>query len=219
MDMDTKLKELETLSDAHGERGSAIFAACHGNLFPCDGLAYAVLDRSLNLLRGFSLLLRNGVYVCSVPLLRMQLDNVLRFHGVVTTADPHGIASDVINGTPLKKLKDKDGQFMIDKRLVEVLSKTNPWVERVYKLSSSYIHLSEQHFYHFIERSKKNPNGLRDFAIGDDDEYLDQGRKFELIAAFKVETEGVLEVVQQWVAIRERFGDEETLRKRFSSAI
>ena len=107
--MDARFAELEALSEAHGERGGAIFAACHGTLFPCDGLAYAVLDRSLNLLKGFCLLLRNGGYTSGAALLRMQLDNVLRFHGVVTTTDPHGIASDVINGTPLNKLKDIHG--------------------------------------------------------------------------------------------------------------
>lgn len=217
--MDTILAELEALSDRHGERGSAIFAACHGTLFPCDGLAYAVLDRSLNLLKGFCLLLRNRGYTCGAALLRMQLDNLLRFHGVVTTTDPHGTASDVINGTPLKNLRDKEGLPMTDARLVEVLSLVNPWVKRVYKLTSGYIHLSEQHFYHFIERSKKNQNGLRDFAIGDGDEYLDEGYKVELITAFRVVTEGVLELVRQWVAIRGTFGDEATLRERFSSAV
>ncbi|MDA8109922.1 MAG: hypothetical protein M0015_15020 [Betaproteobacteria bacterium] len=217
--MDAKLAELKAFSDVHGERGAAIFAACHGTLFPCDGLAYAVLDRSLNLLKGFCLLLANGGYTCGAALLRMQLDNVLRLHGVVTTTDPHGIAGEVINGTPLRKLKDKDGQFMTDKRLVEVLSHSNTWVEHVYNLSSSYIHLSEQHFHHFMERSKKNQNGLRDFAIGDGDEYLGDAHKLELVAAFKVVTEGVLEVVKQWVAVRSAYGDEATLRARFHSAV
>src|SRR5688572_2220505 len=107
--MDTKLADLEALSEVHGERGAAIFTACNGTLFPCDGLAYAVLDRSLNLLKGFCLLLSNGGYTCGAALLRMQLDNVLRFHGVVTTTDPHGTADNVISGTPLRKIKDKDG--------------------------------------------------------------------------------------------------------------
>lgn len=214
-----RLSELEALASSHGEKGSAIFQACEGTLFPCDALAYAVLERSLNLLKGFCLLLRNGGYTCGAALLRMQLDNVLRLHGVATALDPHGVASEMMNGIALRKLKDRDGCFMTDKRLVEVLSITNPWVGRVYKLASSYIHLSEQHFYHFLERSKKNQNGLRDFAIGDGDEYLDEAHKIELVAAFKVVTEGVLELVWQWVAIRSQFGDKDALIKRFTNAM
>jgi hypothetical protein len=149
----------------------------------------------------------------------MQLDNVLRLHGVLTAPDPHDVASEMIHGKPLRKLKDKEGQLMTDQRLVKVLSITNPWIESVYKLTSSYIHLSEQHFYHFIERSKKNQDGLRDFAIGDGDEYLDDARKIEMIDAFKVVTKGVLDLVQQWIDIRNQFGDKQFLMKRFSNAV
>lgn len=217
--MNSRITELEALAIFHGNNGSALFQACEASLFPCDALAYSVLERSLNLLKGFCLLLRNGGYTCGAALLRMQLDNVLRLHGVVTTSDPHGIANEMINGKALRKLKDSKGHCMTDKRLVEVLSITNPHVERVYKLTSSYIHLSEQHFYHFIERSKKNQRGLRDFAIGDGDEYLDEAHKIELVAAFKVVTDGVLDLVQQWISVRNQFGDKQTLAKRFSNAI
>jgi hypothetical protein len=217
--MTTKRTDLQALFDAHGETGKSIFDACRGQLFPADGFAYAVLERSLNLLKGFCVLLSNGGYTCGAALLRMQLDNILRFHGVMKTADPHGTAWAVISGTPLRKLKDGSGERMTDKRLRELLSDKNPWLDHVYDLTSSYIHLSDRHFYHFIERSKMNQNGLRDFAIGDGDDYLSQEFKDQLIAAFKVVTEGVLTVVRQWVAIRSTHGDEATLKTRFTSAV
>ncbi|MGH8531893.1 MAG: hypothetical protein ACREV1_03975 [Gammaproteobacteria bacterium] len=75
--METALQSLLGLSDLHGERGKELFDACAGELFPCDALGFAVLERSLNLLRGFHLLLSNGGYTPGVGLLRMQLDNVL----------------------------------------------------------------------------------------------------------------------------------------------
>ena len=139
--------------------------------------------------------------------------------GVVTSLDPHGVANDMINGDMLCKIKDRYGIKMTDKRLVEMLSIANPDVGRLYKLSSSYVHLSEQHFYHFIEHSRKNKNGLRDFVIGCSDEYLDEAHNIELVATFKVVTKGVLEVVRQWIANRGNFGDTEALIKRFAMEI
>lgn len=220
LELHNQLAELESLSDPHGGAGDALFQSCDANLFPCDCLAFAVLERSLNLLKGFSLLVSNGGYTCGAALFRMQLDNVLRFHGVAMADDPHGVASQVITGTPLREIRDREGRLMTDKRLVHLLSAKNPWVERVYNLASSYIHLSDQHFYHFVERCKRTDEaGVREIGVGDNDEYLDDAYKLKLIGAFQVVTKGVLELVNQWAAIRVRYGDKASLAKRFTSIV
>lgn len=210
---------LADLSDPHGERGQKLFTACNGELFPCDALAFAVLERSLNLLKGFILLLSHGGYTTGVGLLRMQLDNVLRFHGVVTSADSHGIANEIFHGTQLRTLKDRAGKKMTDARLVELLAARNPWVNHVYTLACSYIHLSDQHFQHFLLRSKKNCEGKRDFAIGDEDEHIEPEHRSQLLNAFAVVTRGVLELVDQWTTVRHTHGTNEQLKARFPSAI
>ena len=210
---------LADLSDPHGKRGQKLFTACNGELFPCDALAFAVLERSLNLLKGFILLLSHGGYTTGVGLLRMQLDNVLRFHGVVTSADSHGIANEIFHGTQLRTLKDRAGKKMTDARLVELLAARNPWVNHVYTLACSYIHLSDQHFQHFLLRSKKNCEGKRDFAIGDEDEHIEPEHRSQLLNAFAVVTRGVLELVDQWTTVRHTHGTNEQLKARFPSAI
>jgi hypothetical protein len=217
--MDAHLTALAELSDPHGERGQELFNACNAELFPCDALAFAVLERSLNLLKGFRLLLLHGGYTTGVGLLRMQLDNVLRFHGVVTSADPHGIANEIINGVQLRTLKDRTGEKMTDARLVELLAARNPWVNHVYALACSYIHLSDQHIQHFLLRSKKDCEGKRGFAIGDEDEHVESDHKTQLINAFAVATRGVLELVGQWAAARHIHGTNDQLNARFPSAI
>ena len=217
--MDAHLTALTELSDPHGERGQELFNACNAELFPCDALAFAVLERSLNLLKGFNLLLSHGGYTTGVGLLRMQLDNVLRFHGVVTSADPHGIANKIFHGAQLRTLKDRDGKKMTDARLVELLAARNPWVNHVYTLACSYIHLSDQHLQHFLLRSKKNCEGKRDFAIGDEDEHVEPEHKSQLINAFAVVTRGVLELIAQWAVARHTHGTNEQLKVRFASAV
>jgi hypothetical protein len=96
------LKELRKLVKGYHTSGKALYHACGGELFPCDGLAMAVLDRSLNIVEGFLLLVPKHGYICGAALLRMPLDNVLRFHGVLYTPDPHDTAADIINGTSLR---------------------------------------------------------------------------------------------------------------------
>lgn len=217
--MDGHLTALAELSDPHGERGQELFNACNAELFPCDALAFAVLERSLNLLKGFNLLLSQGGYTTGVGLLRMQLDNVLRFHGVVTSTDPHGIATEIFHGVQLRTLKDRAGKKMTDARLVELLSARNPWVNHVYTLACSYIHLSDQHLQHFLLRSKKDCEGKREFAIGDEDEHVEPEHKSQLIHAFSVVTRGVLELIGQWATARHTHGTNEQLKARFSNAL
>lgn len=217
--MEQYLTALENLSDQHEKPGRELFNACNGELLPCDTLAFAVLERSLNLLKGFNLLLSHGGYTSGVGLLRMQLDNVLRLHGVVTSADPHGVANQLFHGTQLRTLQDRFGVKMTDAGLVELLAAKNPSIASAYKLACSYIHLSDQHILHFLKRSKKNFEGKRVFAIGDEDEHVEPEHKSELINAFAVVTRGVLELVNQWVSTRDGCGTTEQLKERFASAI
>lgn len=217
--MKTELQSLLGLSDPHGERGKELFNACSGELFPCDALGFAVLERSLNLLKGFHLLLSNGGYTPGVGLLRMQLDNVLRFHGIVKSADPHAVANSIFHGVSLRTLKDRSGKKMTDARLVELLSSENPWVDHVYNLACSYIHLSDQHIHHFLLRSKKGDAGVRDINIGDEDAHVEHQHKVQLIKAFTVVTRGVLELIRQWSVNRHQHGTNEQLKSQFAEAI
>jgi hypothetical protein len=217
--MQAELKTLLDLSDSHGESGKELFAACNSEIFPCDALAFAILERSLNLLRGFHLLLSNSGYTSGIGLLRMQLDSILRFRGVTNCENPHEIAASVISGTPLRKLKDRAGNRMTDSYLVSLLVPLNPAIEHIYKLSSGYIHLSDQHFYHFLSRSKLNAAGERDFCIGHDDEEISIEHKIQLVNVFSAITRGVLTIINEWSKKRHQFGTNELLLQRFPNAV
>ena len=214
--MEEELNAVSSLAERHRQVGAALYQACEGNLFPCDGLAMAVLDRSLNLLEGFVLLLKNNGYICAVPLLRMQLDNILRFHGIIQQRDPHGLAEKVFSGTRLSKMKDDDRKSLTDARLLELLEGRNPDIREIYKQASGYIHLSEQHVYHFMSRSKLDESGRRMFAIGNNDEHLSPEHKTRLVNAFETVTKGVLEVLSLWTSMRGNFGDFDSLHARFA---
>ena len=215
--MESHIVALEELSKKHGEIGNSLSHACNASYFPADSLAFSVLERSLQLLKGFCLLMRNGGYVCAVPLFRMQLDSVLRFYGIVTMDDPHGTAQLVIDGKKLTGIKGMDGKNMTDKRLVERLSVENPQIQGVYDAACSYVHFSQEHFVLFAARSKKiSKDGNRKIGIGDDDAHIQMENKLGLINDFKVITKAVLNLVEQWCSYRHNYGDIGSLSERFT---
>jgi hypothetical protein len=73
--LEQSLEEVRGLLERHRTVGAALYEECEGHLFPFDGLAMAVLDRSLNITEGFLLLMGSHGYICSAALLRFQLGN------------------------------------------------------------------------------------------------------------------------------------------------
>jgi len=213
------LAALRQLLKRYHTTGKALYDACGGELFPCDGLAMAVLDRSLNIAEGFLLLLPKHGYICAAALLRMQLDNVLRFHGVLSTVDPHETANSVSNGVSLRRLKDKTGAKMTDARLLELLEKRNAWVRLAYEQSSDYVHLSSAHVRHFLARSSQGADGRRIFRIGNNDDHLTEDERRALVVTFTTVTRGVLSVVELWSTHRMSGRSIEELRQRFSRPV
>jgi hypothetical protein len=218
--LEARLRAWTELETAHGQVGQTLYDTCAGDLFPCDLLAMAVLDRSLNLLSGVRLLLRNEGYICAAALLRLQLDNVLRFHGVVAaTGDPHGVAQRIFAGEELGKIKAFDGERMHDTKLRGLLGAKLPGIDSVYKATSGYIHLSTEHIRHFVARSGKICGEFRLLNIATSDEHLSLEHKLGLVHDFQVLTKGVLGFVRSWTEVRGKFGDPNTLKARFHESI
>lgn len=192
--MHQTISELEKIRDKHDDVGKKLSMLTNGLLFPCHALYYAVLNRSLELFDGFLLLAKNDNYGCCMALSRMQLDNIIRFFGVLNTKNIHKTANKMFMGTKLSCLKDKRGKKMTDSYLVELLSKNNPWIVHIYKLTSGYIHLSDQHIHQMLGKSSVINDNLRDFYIRPDCTHIDIEHKIQMINAFLKITEGVFDL-------------------------
>ncbi|HEX5513075.1 MAG TPA: hypothetical protein VFY81_01660 [Gammaproteobacteria bacterium] len=214
--MEEKLKKLDSLAEEHGNVSKLVFGRCGGSLFPVDVLVLAVVNRSLQLRKSFHLLIENGCYTTAVALLRLQLDNVLRLYGVLQTSDPHATAHKVIGGKSLRSMKDKDGKPLHDAHLVDLLAPKIPWLRHVYNLCCSYIHLSDQHFYHLLAQSAViDVDGTRNVTVGDGDDHVVIEHKRQAIQAFIAITEGLLSLANSWVKTGAAFGSCTELRQRF----
>ena len=132
-----------------------------GDFFHVDIMTMAVVNRSFELSKGFKILIEDENFLCAAPLLRLQIDNLLRYSATWLVEKPHEFVAEVIKGTAIKKLKDASGKNMTDYYLKTQLSADIPWISKVYDKTSGYIHLSDSHVHKIF--SARNDGS---FSIG-----------------------------------------------------
>jgi len=117
----------------------------NGNLYTMDLFTSAIINRSISLMKGFVTLAKENNYIASVPLIRIQLDNCLRFYAATLVDDYNEFFVDYLIGKSIRNLKDASGTKMTDTYLVSKLDTVFPGVQKLYKNSSGYVHLSNEH--------------------------------------------------------------------------
>ena len=160
--IDTCFDELSALNKELLSLAGRVAKADEGNVFAVDLMTMAVVNRALELSEGFKLLIKNELFLCAAPLLRLQLDNLLRYSAVWLVEKPHEFCMEVFKGTPIKKLKDASGKKMKDYYLVEKLSHEIRWIKSVYEKTCGYVHFSEEHFHKIITSAADDGS----FSIG-----------------------------------------------------
>jgi len=119
--------------------------------YELDFLAVAALKRSLCITSGFCTLMRAKNFVAAAPLLRLEMDTLMRFSAAWLVDDPHQFAREVIEGKQVNKLKDRSGEFMTDSRLNRICARNYPQVSSLYKAASGYVHLSNKHVFNAFQ--------------------------------------------------------------------
>jgi hypothetical protein len=191
------LEDLEKLNDAHLEQGEAIMKAFGGAVYAFDLLSFAVLNRSMLLTSGFITLMRKDNFVAATPLIRIQLDNFLRYAAGWLVSDPHGFAVKILSGEHIRNIKTKEGKRMTDCFLVDEFSKEYKWIKSVYKNTSGYIHLSDKHmFINITELDSKQRTTTS--KISDKDDHIPEKFKVEAVMAFTEITKLVLYRTNSW---------------------
>lgn len=119
-------------------------------LFKEDFFFCASADRCLNLIDGFTDMLRKRNLTCVGTLLRLQMDNCMRSYAAFIARDKETVIDCIISGDSINKQLSKDGTKMTDGYLKRELSKVDTRFADVYNQASGYIHLSEKAFYQTV---------------------------------------------------------------------
>ena len=203
--VEKELKVLEKLNPDHLDVADYMLHADQGAVFTVDMMAQAVLHRSMCLIRGFCDAIRNENFLCAAPLVRLQLDSLLRFYALTIVKDPHKTAFAVLAGTPLKKQFDREGKKMTDRYLVEKLSVELPWVSSVYKETSGFIHLSDKHI-HNTHGNIDNANRAVEVCRSGYDFALADKLRIESIKCMIEITKQMLRYVYSWAKTKAEAG-------------
>lgn len=95
-------------------------------------------------------------FICAAPLVRLQLDNSLRFYAAFLVEEPHELAKAFIDGKSIRSFRERGSkEKLTDRILVDRLSLHHSWIKEAYKQASGYIHLSEKHFFNVIGRKTR----------------------------------------------------------------
>lgn len=195
------LNKLQARSREMGELGARILTACGGNCYPLDMLFLAALNRTFAQISGFVSMLGARNFICAAPLIRMQLDTALRLYAGTLVDDPHDFTVSVLQGTPVRRLRSREGKKMTDAYLVEKLAVLYPWVSDVYAHTSGYIHLSEKHFFSSV--GALGADNVVTFKISAQDSNVTSDDYEEAVEAFSAALDIVRQLAVDWVFAKE----------------
>lgn len=143
-------KEKETL-DGLKKQGVKLAEGVIGKtLFKDDLFFCASLNRCINLIDGFILLLNTRNLSCAGAILRLQIDNCLRTYAAFIAEDRKKVIECIINGKRIDKERDTQGCKMTDGYLKKKLEQMDFSIAMIYDNTSGYIHLSDKAFYETV---------------------------------------------------------------------
>jgi hypothetical protein len=161
---------------------------------------FMVLRRSLSLVFGFTTMIRERNFLCAAPLIRLQIDNLLRLRAAFLVTDQSQFVADVIQGKEVRQIKDRLGNKMCDAYLQDVLSGDYFWLKETYKKTSGYIHLSDAHFFNTIRFSESGEEGSIEGYIGPDDQFVGNEIYHEAVEDMIEITYSLLSYIHDWIA-------------------
>jgi len=160
-----RFEDLEQLKKDHVEIAYEFIKVAEGNMFITDFVFLAFLKRSLDILEGIKCLTNQWNFIAATPLLRLQLDNLLRLVYIMKLEDPDKISQVIWKGNSFRKIKDSNGKKLTDSRLCSHAKEYYPRIDDVYNKTSKFIHFSNEHIKAIIQNFDKD-EGIINFFVG-----------------------------------------------------
>lgn len=172
------------------------------NLQIFDMFLIAILNRTINLNKAFTSLMRNNNFIAAAPLVRINLDSLMRMYAAtISEYDMNSFASKVMAGDFIRKMKVKDSsEKMTDAYLVEKLSKISgmEWVTQVYSAGNSFVHFGDKVIFS-SQKIADEKEKLVNFSIGFHDSFIAEGEKIGAIIWMNKIIDSIVEQAQLWM--------------------
>lgn len=145
IDKEAILTNIDNKSQAIINMGDQLFAISK-NVHTFDMFLIAILNRTINLNKAFSSLVRDKNFIAAAPLVRINIDSLMRMYAArISEYDLHTFTLKVMGGEHVRNMKTNSGQKLTDKYLIDELSKIDglSWIKDIYEASNSYIHFAD----------------------------------------------------------------------------
>jgi hypothetical protein len=136
---------LDELRIRHLDLTLRFLAAADGVLYEIDVVMAAAMARSYGLVDGFIAAFDSWNPVVAAPLLRMQIDSLIRLAYIARAPQADVVAHHIFDGGEFRTLKDGEGRTLTDSRLLEHAQDVHPWIRSVYQATSGWVHFSPAH--------------------------------------------------------------------------
>lgn len=161
-----------------------------------DLIIFGLMDRNIGLVESMPNLVKEENIHALAPLLRIQLDSLLRLHAFNLVSNPNELADHIIKGNELRKFKDKEGNLLSDRHLVSSLSSHLPFVETMYNKLCGWVHFSESHIFTAVSEGKGDRT--IEIGIGGSRKKLDPELFVESIEAIKAIHLATIAIMQSY---------------------
>lgn len=138
-------QHLDEVRVQHLEVVLGFLEAADKQIFTLDLFYGAAMSRSYSLIDGSIAAFDSWNPIIAAPVLRMQIDSLVRLSYTTRAPSAQEVADYVLGGGELRKLKAADGQKLTDRCLVELAEPFHPWVPEVYEATSGWVHFSPEH--------------------------------------------------------------------------
>lgn len=170
--------------------------AGNNKLYTLDFVALSINNRAISLIKGYLTLAKADNYLTAVSLVRLQLDNALRFFASTLVKNSSDFAEHYIDGKAIRDYTDIDGKKLTDNYLAKKLENYFSGIKEIYEKTCGYIHFSDRHFFPTITREKRKNRSMQVVIGGSGNFTIDEKLDFSktMLEVSKI----VLIVVEQW---------------------
>jgi hypothetical protein len=194
-------KYIDVLRWHHVELSKRFLAVSNGDVYEIDLMLTGVMVRSYGLVDGFIDAFDNWNPIVAAPLLRMQLDNLVRLSYMVRAPSASDVARYLVLGGQFRNLKDSEGKLLTDSRLLHHAKEFHPWVRPVYEATSGWVHFSPEHVYAAVRLARDDdgePTNTLQIEIPLRPERIPLSALEELLGAMTKATEEVFGYMEVW---------------------
>jgi hypothetical protein len=199
---------LSAMEDEHRRLYNRAVVRVHDPIHPIDHVIATVVKRSIANTKAFLLLMDSGNEFAAMPLIRMQLDSVLRISAFRLVDEPYALAKHMIEGEVFHKYKNPTRKVDLhDGALRTPLEAKHEYINDLYETTSGYVHLSRHHLIRVVkdwDNLNRGEDDRIEFGPAEELPPWKQSDKREAMVFFCVATRFLLDEAKE-VQSAERF--------------